>query len=113
MCQPIPSPFSLRISFALHWTCYVETRIPWTGIFGDYDQNAIVCESHPEPSHTPGMGKVVFDWFLGRPAGQDYSAFVADYPIFSEKGPTSRYSDCSKTDPHKPMDYKNLISLLH
>jgi len=97
------------------WTCAMERRRgPYskpgvgTGPSVSWDENFIVCVSHPKT----GKGEtIIFDWFEGRPAGESYSSFASDHPYFEERGGWYSYNDCSQTIKRQPRNIGYLEAL--
>jgi RHS repeat-associated protein len=110
------------------WTCWIENRRPslgpldallvLLGLKSWWDENAIVCTSHPAPGERVLQETIVFDWFDEtqgkRNPGDPYSSFVADYGEFIEVRDRAAYQDCTppSSESERPRDYKWLDKLI-
>ena len=97
------------------WTCWVECRRENMNPFHDtWDENAVVCESHPSSGASE---KIVFDYFADRPAGENYDGWYKKvHPVLKDEGTKTWDTDCQgKCRPkakNHPYDWTILDSLL-
>jgi RHS repeat-associated protein len=93
------------------WTCHVENRLSYRlgGYFGWWDENSIVCTSHPV---TGAQRTVVFDYYQDWTA-VTYSTFSTQYPTPWYTGDDARSDDCGRTDRHHAMDTRWLDNIIN
>jgi len=84
------------------WVCTMERRRPPKPVgyplVDWWDENFIVCVSVPR-GYT-----IVFDWFMDRPAGEDYVSYIKDFPYFEHRDNWAVWNDCSNVRSRRPKN---------